>query len=282
MASSRFVTRIIVLAIATGSIAAGVAAGCGFSDEGTMGSLLTGDASENVGASLPETGGGDDGSSDGARDAGGDNEISALVACSQVCAASAGGRCDDAGACVFGCDAGLCEAGVVCPAGVACKVGCALDKSCPSVDCTLASACDITCTGKDSCGTVDCAGKNCTVRCNADNTCSDGGVTCTATGTCNIDCKGAGKTCAGPIACTNSASCDVVCLKANSCLGGVTAIDVADAQVFCKDNAACLGGAKCLAGRNCSFDCTGSKCNQADFCCDASVCAITGDANVCP
>lgn len=273
---SRFGTRALVIAIGGASALSGAIAGCGIDD---MGSLVFGDdAGENVGASLPD-GSDVDGASDGGRDALGDNDVPVIAKCTSSTCVAMGGTCDGTGTCVIHCDdAGTCEAGAICPPNVPCRVSCGLGKSCPLVDCTQAQSCDITCAGKDSCGTVACGGDHCTLGCNGDDTCSDGGVTCTAK-ICAIDCAGGGSTCGGPVKCTGDA-CTVRCTKKDSCKGGVD-VYATDAQVSCVDNA-CTGGVSCLGGKNCTIACKGGSCNGTTFCCDASVCSIDAGTNACP
>lgn len=274
-ARARFVARIVVAVSCASSVAAGVIGGCGIDDVGSR--VFPPDATENVGASLP-----DSSRFDGATDGGmtGDADVSAFAKCQKVCPAALNGQCDDAGTCTIKCAGGLCGAGVTCPAGVPCKVGCGPDKSCPFVDCTKATDCEINCDGKKSCGQIACAGKKCVVRCKDDDACSDGGIACTATGACNIECA-APRTCASPVTCTGSAACNVRCAKDDTCTGPVTATNVGDASIHCETSGACKGGVSCVGGGNCAVDCPGPACTPP-VCCDASVCAITGDANVCP
>lgn len=269
--------RFAFLVFTVPAAAAGVIAGCGLDELGSL--VYPGDAGENVGASLPDSGPGaaTDG---GAGDAADDSQIPVGTQCGNSDCLARGGTCDGglASGCTFDCNAkGSCDAGVVCPAGVRCDVTCAGDDSCPVVDCAQATACAITCTGKRTCGSVTCAGKNCAVHCRGGDSCSDGGVTCDASDSCRIECNAGGKVCQSPVTCT-SASCSVTCEK-DDCLGGVTA-NAADASIYCGDDA-CGAAATCNA-QYCQLGCETGSCSQV-LCCDAGTCILDGgDGTSCP
>ncbi len=278
---ARLGPRLVFAAVAMGSVVAGVVAGCGIDYEGSL--LQDVEAGEKVGAVLPPSEGGADGSTDAAPGDGGlDATPDANVKCAESQCADAGGVCDSVDeTCTFRCDGGAtsCATGITCPPGVPCHVVCAGDDSCAGkIDCTQATACDIGCLGKHTCGGVACAGTNCTVRCNGMDSCRSGGVHCTATTECNIVCAGSGKmNCQDPITCT-SASCAVRC-NAEGCRGGVTA-NAADASIFCGADACEDGGATCF-GQFCELACKSGRCMN-ELCCDAGTCIIDGGPNNCP
>ena len=222
-------------------------------------------------ASLPDT----DGRSDGPPTDGGKD---ARVACETVCG-DAGGACDG-GACVITCNAANpCEGGVTCPAGVPCKVQCTTKDTCQSfIDCTEASSCSVTCKGNRTCDKVACSGTDCTVLCQGENSCSDGGVICTATSSCNIQCTAPDPgSCASPIHCTSD-RCSVLCSKGKDCTGAIS-VDAGDAAVVCAKDA-CTQGASCIGGA-CSLGCGGGAC-ASQLCCEAGSCAFDGGVNACP
>jgi len=268
------------------SLVAGIVAGCGIDDVGSF--VLGTDASiDNTGPVLPP---GTDGSfiTDGGTgtdaDADADADAPVALTCAASQCAAQGGSCEDGGnTCIIDCsNASACDGGVTCPPGVPCRVGCTRDNTCPKVDCNAATACDIACAGKATCETVSCAGTTCNVDCAGDNSCGEGGVTCTASASCGIGCAGGGKTCTGAVTC-KSAACRVECEKDNSCLGGVTAY-AANAQVFCDVDKSCLGGASCFGGpgSNCILACKGASCATTTFCCDAGTCLVEAGTNSCP
>jgi hypothetical protein len=269
---ARLAPRLVFAGITTAAIASGVAAGCGIDYEGMLVRDVGLDASENVGANLPE--GGTDGMSDGpSTDAGLDADLdadAAVLSCAaSLCAAQGGGCEPGSNACTYRCDAGdSCAAGITCPPGVPCHVFCAGDDSCAGeVDCTKASGCQINCTGAHSCGAVDCAGATCATRCLGMDSCSDGGIHCEASDSCSIHCTGPGMM---------------------ICKNGVSA-EAPDASIVCDDKA-CKGGATCNGGY-CQLTCNpiagGGMAGEpgacmTKLCCDAGTCVIDGGSNTCP
>ena len=267
--------------IATASVVAGAIAGCGIDYEGSLVREGDVDASENVGAALPD--GGADGAVDGPSSDGpsADADGAVPVTCATSQCVDAGGGCGAVdNTCTFRCDAGTsCATGVTCPPGVPCHVVCAANDSCTGkIDCTQATSCDIACLGDRTCQGIDCAGTTCNVRCNGGDSCRTGGIHCTATQACDIVCAGSGMAnCQDPITC-NSASCGVRCDK-DGCRGGVTAV-AGDASIFCGDNACEDGGATCFSDV-CSLTCKSGRCKN-ELCCDAGVCVLDGGPNNCP
>lgn len=282
---ARLAPRLVFAGVAAAAIVSGAIAGCGIDYEGLLvfGGL---DASENVGANLPE-GSADAVSEGSATDAGLDGNADVDVdaapplSCADTRCVDAGGVCNLAdNACTFQCDGGTnCDAGLTCPPGVPCHVVCAADNVCAGkIDCTQASSCDIACLGAHTCQGVACAGTSCSVKCTGMDSCQTGAVSCTAS-TCNIACTAPAGThnCMDPVTCQSSVACSVVCDK-DGCPGGVTAT-APDASILCGENA-CKAGETCFANY-CALGCLSGPC-AGNLCCDAGTCLIDGGANKCP
>lgn len=276
---ARLAPRLVFSGVLAASVVTGVVVGCGIDYEGSLGHDEAGlDASENVGANLPE--GSADGASDGpASDAGLDGDAAPPLSCSNSRCVDAGGLCDPSNnTCSFHCEGGTnCDAGVTCPPGVPCNVVCASDDSCAGkIDCTKATSCEISCRGAHTCEGVDCAGTSCSVTCSGMDSCQKGGINCEA-GTCNIACDaGGGNNCKDPVTCESNVACSVLCAK-DGCPGGVTAI-APDASIVCGAGA-CALGEKCQANY-CFLGCnTGAGCSK--LCCEAGICVVDGGLNTC-
>jgi hypothetical protein len=281
--AARVARRLVFAGIAAASIVSGAMAGCGIDYEGLLVRDVGLDASENVGASLPEgstDAPGDDSSTDGGLDA--DADAAPAPKCVDSRCVDAGGECNPANnTCTFHCDGGTnCDAGLTCPPGVACHVICAADNVCQGViDCTQASSCEIACLGDHTCEGIACAGNTCTVECNGFDSCELGGISCEA-GTCDIGCRAeAGmKNCKAPVTCESAVACAVEC-NANGCPGGVVAV-APDASIHCGVGA-CDMGATCRANF-CELGCKGASCANG-LCCEAGTCVLLdGAVNSCP
>jgi hypothetical protein len=277
---ARIAPRLAFVTVAAASIATGIAAGCGIDYEGSLvrdGGL---DATENVGASLPEAS--TDGATDGQpSDASIDVDAAPVPSCADSRCVDAGGQCDLASnTCTFHCDGGSnCDAGLTCPPGVPCHVICAADNVCNGqIDCTQASSCNIACLGAKTCQGVACSGSSCRVACNGMDSCNPGMVVCDAA-TCDIGCRAeAGMmNCKDEVICQSAVACSVTC-NANGCPGGVLA-EAPDASIHCGDNA-CDKGETCRADV-CDLFCRSGTC-AGKLCCEAGTCTIEGGANICP
>jgi hypothetical protein len=276
---ARLAPRLVFAGILSASIVCGVAVGCGIDYEGLLSTPDGLDATENVGANVPE--GSADAVSDGpSSDAGLDADAAPGLACADTRCVDAGGVCDIANnACTFHCDGGNnCDAGLTCPPGVRCHVVCAADNVCQGViDCTQATSCEIACLGAKTCDAVTCAGSACHVACNGLDSCS-GAVRCEA-GTCDIECRADGgkMNCKDLVTCESAVACSVAC-NTDGCPGGVLAV-APDASIRCGMNA-CALGETCRADF-CDLTCRSGPCSGR-LCCEAGTCVIDGGMNGCP
>jgi hypothetical protein len=277
---ARLAPRLFFASIGAAAIASGIAAGCGIDYEGMLVRDVGLDASENVGANLPEASA--DGSADALpTDAGQDGDGATASSCKDSRCVDAGGQCDLASnACTFQCDGGPgCAAGLTCPPGVPCRVTCAADNGCAGlIDCTQASACDISCLGAHTCQGVACSGSSCHVACIGFDSCGMGSVTCDAS-RCDIACvaEGGVNNCKDLVSCHSAVACSIDC-NAGGCVGGALAV-APDAAIRCGDNA-CKAGATCRA-ELCDLDCKGGAC-ATKLCCEAGTCLVEGGVNICP
>ena len=280
--AARLAPRLVFATIAAAAIATGVAAGCGIDYEGSLVRDGGVDATENVGASLPETGS-IDGASDGQpSDAGLDADAAPGLSCNDSRCVDAGGECNLLNnACTFHCDGGSnCDAGLTCPPGVPCHVICAADNVCNGqIDCTQASSCNVACLGAHTCDSVACSGSSCTVACNGFDSCSSGSVVCDA-GTCDIGCRAeaGAMNCKDEVICQSSVFCSVHC-DPNDCPAGVLAV-APNTSIHCGDKA-CDKGETCRADV-CDLTCRGTGTCGGNLCCEAGTCVLEGGANKCP
>jgi hypothetical protein len=278
---ARLAPRLVFVGILAASIVSGVVAGCGIDYEGLLSTPDGLDATERVGANVPE--GSADAVSDGPfSDAGLDAEAAPGLACADSRCVDAGGVCTLAdNACTFHCDGGTnCDAGLTCPPGVPCVVVCAADNVCQgTIDCREASSCDIACLGSKTCNGVVCSGSTCRVACNGFDSCNPGGITCEA-GTCDLECKaeGGANNCKGLVKCESAVGCAVEC-NMGGCSGGVLAV-APDASIHC-GTGACGAGETCRADF-CELGCRGGGC-ASKLCCEAGTCVLLdGGTNSCP
>lgn len=277
---ARLLPRLVFGGILAASIVTGVVAGCGIDYEGLLTRDIGLDASENVGANVPEASA-DAGGDGPSTDAGLDADAAPGLACADTRCVDAGGLCDPAdNACTFHCDGGNnCDAGLTCPPGVPCRVMCTADNVCQGlIDCTQASSCDIGCLGAHTCEGVACSGSSCHVACRGFDSCELGSVSCEA-GTCNIECRADGgmKNCNELVTCDSTVGCSVAC-NTDGCPGGVLAV-APDASIRCGMNA-CKGGETCRADF-CDLTCRSGPC-AGKLCCEAGTCVIDGGNNMCP